>query len=138
MPRDGDRCKPATQHLEIDGATGRPPGEYTAPMWQPPPALLTLCRSHLGHEPTEVVRFRRANDSLHASIRVRVGANTFIATHRSDPRRGGMEAIVLAAMYRGGAPVPRPIAYGEGWLLQEDLGTTTLARALNAPGAPVG
>jgi hypothetical protein len=107
-------------------------------MWQPPPALLALCRTHLGQEPTEVVRFHRANGSLHSSIRLWVGDDTFIATHRSDPRRGGMEAVVLAAMYLGGAPVPRPIAYGEGWLLQEDLGTTTLARTLNEPGAPLG
>jgi len=106
-------------------------------MWQPPPALAALCRTHLGQEPTEGVRFRHANGTLHASVRVRVGGDTYIATHRSNPRRAQMEAVVLATMSRNGAPVPRFIAFGEGWLLQEDLGTTTLARAFHAPDAAV-
>jgi len=98
-------------------------------------ALVDLCRAHLGREPEVIRVFRRANGSRHGSVRIVVRGETFIATHRTDPRRGRFEAAVLRALHDGGAPVPRPLAFEGGWLLQEDVGEVTLAQALWAPDA---
>lgn len=99
------------------------------------PTLARLCRVHLGREPDDVQVFQRADGSRHGSMRLTVGGESIIATHRSDPRRGQLEAMVLQALHDGGAPVPRVLAFEDGWLLQEDVGRTTLAQALWAPDA---
>jgi hypothetical protein len=101
-----------------------------------PAALAALCRRHLGEEPESISPFLGRDGHARASMRLSVGAGSYIATRRAAPRRTQLEAVTLRVLTAGGAPVPRCIAFEEGWLLQEDLGTRTLAQALATATAP--
>lgn len=64
------------------------------------------------------------------SYRVQLADRTVIATHRESADRGRLEAFALGELHRFGAPVPAVVAFGEGWLIQEDLGEWRLSNTL--------
>ena len=53
-----------------------------------------------------------------------------IATRRRNQRLARLEAGVLVALGRHGAPVPRVLAFDGVWLFQEDAGQRSLSQAL--------
>jgi aminoglycoside/choline kinase family phosphotransferase len=64
------------------------------------------------------------------SFRVQLADRTVIATHRESADRGRLEAFALGELHRYGAPVPAMVAFGDGWLVQEDLGEWRLSGTL--------
>ena len=72
-----------------------------------------------------------------ASARLELAdGGTLIATRRDEPRRTEVEAALLQAMTRAGAPAPAVAGYRDGLLLQEDAGRERLSwRLARAEGA---
>ncbi|MBM2577317.1 hypothetical protein JQC91_13490 [Jannaschia sp. Os4] len=58
-----------------------------------------------------------------------------IATRRATPARTATEAVVLHALSRAGAPVPKAVGHHDGLLLQERVEGARLSVALAAPDA---
>lgn len=61
---------------------------------------------------------------------MRLAGRSVIATARRNPARAAHERHVLRALADAGAPVPAVLAWGDGWLIQEDLGAVRLTGAL--------
>lgn len=79
---------------------------------------------------TRVLDVTRAAGEQRRSVRVQLPDRSVIATRRKSADRGKLEAMVLSELRRYGAPVPAILAFGEGWLIQEDLGAGRLSGAL--------
>lgn len=77
-----------------------------------------------------VDRVERLVASSVRAIRLHSGGETVIAARRQDEGRAKMEAMVLEALARHGAPVPTPIARRGNWVFQEDLRGERLSVAL--------
>lgn len=63
--------------------------------------------------------------------RVYFGAESIIATRRTDPRVASREVEILQRLRGGGVAVPRVLGRFGTWFFQEDLGPVTLSQSLN-------
>ena len=70
------------------------------------------------------------------SVRLYLQQGTVIATRRRRANRAALEIEVLRALHAHGAPVPRVLAAGDGWLIQDDLGPRRLSAVVQGAGAP--
>ncbi|WGH79555.1 protein kinase family protein [Jannaschia ovalis] len=67
------------------------------------------------------------------SVRVRLeDGRSVIATLRSSAGRASVEALLLGVLSAEGAPVPKPLGFKHGLLLQQDLGQARVSRAMHA------
>lgn len=86
-----------------------------------------VCAALLGEQPDRVTfpagRSRR-------SARVHLPDRTVIVTARRNPARAAHECHILRALGAAGAPVPAVLAWRDGWLIQEDVGSTRLTHRL--------
>lgn len=71
------------------------------------------------------------------SIRLYLKNGSVIATRRKRANRAALEIGVLQALWTHGAPVPRVVAAGEGWLIQDDLGPRRLNTLTQGADAPI-
>lgn len=86
----------------------------------------------LGHAPDRLVTFSTGpRGAERGTCRAHVGTRTVYATRRRDPAVTAREAEILEALHAEGAPVPRVIAFEEGWLLQASAGPQRLSESLN-------
>ncbi len=95
------------------------------------PELVALCRRILGREPAQVERFRQGpGGAERGTVRVVVGGRSVYATRRQNPEVTEREARILRDLKAQGAPVPRVLAFEDGWLLVESAGDERLAQSL--------
>ena len=64
------------------------------------------------------------------SVRVHLTGRSVIVTRRRNPARGIHEQRILRDLHAAGAPVPGILAWGDGWLVQQDLGGMRLTGAI--------
>jgi hypothetical protein len=95
-----------------------------------PDEIADACRALIGEAPAAIDppagRRRRSFRVLH------LGDRTVIATRRRSAARAELEFRVLEALHGRGAPVPAPLAFRDGWLIQDDLGARRLSAAIMA------
>ncbi|MHC5010262.1 MAG: RIO1 family regulatory kinase/ATPase domain-containing protein [Planctomycetota bacterium] len=95
--------------------------------------LDALCLRVLGRAPERVETFTTGPSSeRRGTRRLQVAGRTVHATRRLTPTVAEKEARVLRALDARGAPVPRFLAFEDGWLLQESAGDVRLSETLNA------
>lgn len=85
------------------------------------------CARLLGEKPVHAGIQRPGSQA----VRLRLGGGTVIAARRESSGRAKLEAHVLEALRRHGAPVPAPLARDGPWLLQEDVGADRLSHRLD-------
>ena len=97
-------------------------------------AAVEVCRRLLGVEATPVPasgpipkKYKRRQLS---SIRLAVGTTTLFATRRRHARYAKHEAAALTTLEPLGAPVPKLLAGGGEWLIQQDVGRFRLTQKL--------
>ncbi len=89
-----------------------------------------VCESMLS---ANVLKIDQPGGRTRKSVRVHLENGSVIVTKRSTSMRSDLEANVLRELREHGAPVPRVLAFDDGWLIQEDLGDQRLsARLANA------
>lgn len=93
---------------------------------------IRACRRLLGVRPSAI---DTPGGSRRRSIRVVLNGQPAIVTRRRNANRAALELGVLTALGAKGAPVPRVIAHGDGWLIQEDLGPQRLSAVVSGPDA---
>ncbi len=89
-----------------------------------------LCRDRLGRE---VLGCVRAGWPGSPAVRVHLEDAPVIVTRRAHPERTRFEADVLTELAAAGAPVPNVLAFDGEYLIQQDLGPTTLNDAFAKP-----
>ena len=92
----------------------------------------------LGEGATGVEDFPALPGRMRRSVRVQLGARSVIATRRGKLAESAREAEMVRVLGAAGAPVPALIAFDDGWMIHEDLGPRTLARALDGCDAAAG
>jgi Phosphotransferase enzyme family len=97
-------------------------------------AAAKLCRDRLGRE---VLGCARAGWPGSPAVRVIMEDAPVIVTRRSHPDRTRFEADVVTELAEAGAPVPRILGFDGEFLIQQDLGPTTLIDAFARPGETV-
>ena len=97
-------------------------------------AAAQLCRDRLGRE---VLSCARAGWPGSSAVRVQLEDTPVIVTRRAHPERTRFEADVLTELAAAGAPVPHILAFDGEYLIQQDLGSTTLLDAFAKPDEPV-
>lgn len=90
--------------------------------------LDTISHELLGQAPD---RIDRPGGKSRDSVRAWFGERSLIITHRKHEQRARLEALVLRALTRSAANVPRLIAWRGHWLVQQDLGQQRLTQALD-------
>ena len=90
-------------------------------------AVANACRLLLDAEPVEI---ERPGGGRRRSVRIRLESGPVIVTRRSSRNRGRLELEMLRRLRPLGAGVPGVLAFDDGWLVQEDLGTHRLSHAL--------
>ena len=80
----------------------------------------------------EVLRVEWPGGRDRESLRAHLSDRSVIVTRRPSKRRAELEAFVLRALERRGAPVPALLAVSGIWLIQQDVGSFRLSAALNA------
>lgn len=79
----------------------------------------------------ETRRVEFPGGSSRDSLRIHLPNPSVIATRRDQSERAVLEIAVLRELKQAGAPVPRVIAIGHGWVIQEDLGDQRLSQVLD-------
>ncbi|MFQ5626534.1 MAG: aminoglycoside phosphotransferase family protein [Methyloligellaceae bacterium] len=87
----------------------------------------TACESLLQ---AKVLRTDQPGGRSRKSVRVYLEDGCVIATQRRNANRAALEALVLRELHARGAPVPKILAFKDGWLIQENLGDRRLSTAL--------
>lgn len=92
---------------------------------------ILVCQKVLGEEVDRIKLFPRLSRTVEGvssfareSFRIYLQERTVIATHRDQ--YGKIEANILQKLSDAGAPVPQFIAFQDGWLVQEDIGSEQL------------
>ncbi|MBT6140357.1 MAG: phosphotransferase [Rhodospirillaceae bacterium] len=80
----------------------------------------------------EVVRVGFPGGRSRDSLRIHFADRSVIATRRDHNARATLEVAVLRELGNAGAPVPKILATGHGWVIQEDLGDQRLSQVLDA------
>ena len=89
----------------------------------------TLCAELLN---TEVDDIEFPGGSSRDSIRVKIGAQGLIVTHRQSYQRARLESAALRILNQCNAPVPHLIAYRDNYLIQQDVGNQRLSQSMKA------
>lgn len=108
------------------GAMAAPEDDFAA-------SALKTCQRLLGAAPSA---WEAPGGQQRRSLRVHTHDGPVIVTRRRRANRAALEIAVLQALHEHGAPVPRVLAAGGGWLIQEDLGTRRLSAVLAGADAP--
>jgi hypothetical protein len=92
-----------------------------------PEQIAALAAAHFG-EP--VVKITAPGGKSRESVRVHFDDISVIATYRKRPARRALEAGVLDALSKAGAPVPRYLGAAGDIFFQQDLGSVRLTSSL--------
>ena len=87
-----------------------------------------VCYELLGEPPS---RIEFPGGRSRKAVRLQLAQSSVIVTKRDSAERAALEANVLYALYRQGAPVPRVLALDGKWTIQEDLGGRRLPSILD-------
>ncbi|MEM7246686.1 MAG: hypothetical protein AAF533_15150 [Acidobacteriota bacterium] len=97
-----------------------------------PTELARLCRSVLGATPDSMDGYTTGpKGKARDTHQIHVDGISYFATRRESAAVAEKEARVLEALSKRAAPVPRFLAFEDGWLLQESAGEKRLSEALN-------
>lgn len=89
--------------------------------------IRTLCTELLG---VEVDDIEFPGGSSRDTIRVKIGEQGLIITHRENLQRARLESLALRFLNRNNAPVPHLIAYRDHYLIQQDVGNRRLSQSM--------
>lgn len=87
----------------------------------------TVCKKLLNTAPDNI---EFPGGKSRESVRATIGEHRVIVTRRKHQERARLESVVLRALNKHNAPVPRLIAASERYLIQQDVGNYRLSEAL--------
>lgn len=96
-------------------------------------AVKLLCADLLN---TEVDSVEFPGGSSRESVRVRIGTQRLIVTHRKNINRAKLESAALRILNQHRAPVPHLIAYRDNYLIQQDVGLQRLSQSMDCADSP--
>lgn len=102
---------------------------YTGSMPLSVDAVKLLCENLL-NATVDGVEF--PGGSSRESVRVQIGAQRLIVTHRKNINRAKLESAALRILNQHSAPVPHLIAYRDNYLIQQDVGLHRLSQSMKS------